>query len=267
MLTYKIKPGNTKMLYWLPGRNDLFMHYAAAEALLDAGYDVFVMEHRRLGRANSDSTFRDFQLISHTTDLKIYMDEFEKGLAFARDLNPTYQRAILYAHSTGGLEASVWLRERGPELNFAAVVLNSPFLAWGNEGLADKALDRMGGYVMYPIVKCVFGGDTGPMLGPDAQSRDAVTDRLSNLGLHQNLQISCPRVSSPRALRVRWRLPLDAAPCGRPEAAQRVGHRLDGDGRLGARVHACAERTQQVAARHDAAHAAPHDAGRQRPPD
>ena len=57
------------------------------------------MEHRRLGRANSDSTFRDVQLISHTTDLKIYMDEFEKGLAFARDLNPTYQRAILYAHS------------------------------------------------------------------------------------------------------------------------------------------------------------------------
>ena len=50
MLTYKIKPGNTKMLYWLPGRNDLFMHYAAAEAFLDAGYDVFVMEHRRLGR-------------------------------------------------------------------------------------------------------------------------------------------------------------------------------------------------------------------------
>lgn len=169
MLTYKIKPGNTKMLYWLPGRNDLFMHYAAAEAFLDAGYDVFVMEHRRLGRANSDSTFRDVQLISHTTDLKIYMDEFEKGLAFARDLNPTYQRAILYAHSTGGLEASVWLRERGPELNFAAVVLNSPFLAWGNEGLADKALDRMGGYILYPIVKCVFGGDTGPMLGPDAQ--------------------------------------------------------------------------------------------------
>lgn len=37
MLTYKIKPGNTKMLYWLPGRNDLFMHYAAAEAFLDAG--------------------------------------------------------------------------------------------------------------------------------------------------------------------------------------------------------------------------------------
>ena len=169
MLTYKIKPGNTKMLYWLPGRNDLFMHYAAAEAFLDAGYDVFVMEHRRLGRANSDSTFRDVQLISHTTDLKIYMDEFEKGLAFARDLNPTYQRAILYAHSTGGLEASVWLRERGPELNFAAVVLNSPFLAWGNEGLADKALDRMGGCVLYPIVKCVFGGDTGPMQGPAAQ--------------------------------------------------------------------------------------------------
>ena len=166
VLTYKIKPGNTKMLYWLPGRNDLFMHYAAAEAFLDAGYDVFVMEHRRLGRANRDSTFRDFQLISHTTDLKIYIEEFEKGLACARSLNPGYQRAVLYAHSTGGLEASVWLRERGPD--FAAVVLNSPFLDWGNEGLMDRGLNCMGGCVLYPIAKCVFGGDAGPLPGGPA---------------------------------------------------------------------------------------------------
>ena len=168
MLTYKTKSGNTKMLYWLPGRNDLFMHYAAAEALLNAGYDVYVMEHRRLGRANRDSTVGDIPLISHTTDLKIYMHEFDKGLAHARSLGD-YQRTVLYAHSTGGLEASVWMRERGPALSFNAVVFNSPFLSWGNEGLNDKILDRMGGFLLYPILKCVFGGDTSPMAGPDSQ--------------------------------------------------------------------------------------------------
>ena len=169
MLTFKTKPGNTKMLYWLPGRNDLFIHYAAAEALLDAGYDIFVMEHRKLGRANRDSTVGDFGLISHTADLKIYMYEFDKGLAHARSLGPAYQRTVLYAHSTGGLEASVWLRERGPALNFAAIVFNSPFLSWGNEGLADEVLDRMGGCLLYPILKFFRGGDSGPMEGPAPQ--------------------------------------------------------------------------------------------------
>ena len=37
---------------------------------------------------------------------------------------------------------------------------------------------------------------------------------------------------------------MDAAPCGRPETAQRVGHRLDGDDRLGARAQNALNKSQ-----------------------
>ena len=55
----------------------------------------------------------------------------------------------------------MWLRERSPD--FAAVVLNSPFLSWGEEGLEDMVLNLMGGCVLYPILKCVLGADTKGM--------------------------------------------------------------------------------------------------------
>jgi hypothetical protein len=94
VLTYKRKPGNTRMLYWLPGRNDTFAHAHVVPALLDAGYDLFAIEHRKLGRAQIGCTRRDFALTSHTADLKLYMQEFDAGLEFALGLG-TYEKVNL----------------------------------------------------------------------------------------------------------------------------------------------------------------------------
>jgi len=152
VLTYKRKPGNTRMLYWLPGRNCTFMHAHVVPALLDAGYDVFAMEHHKIGRAQIGCSRRDFDLTSHATDLKVYMQEFDAGLEFALALG-AYEKVVLYGHSTGGLEASVFLREGRLKGKIDACILNSPFLDWGNGGAEECLLDSID--EIYPLLKLV----------------------------------------------------------------------------------------------------------------
>ena len=141
VLSYKMRPGNKMMIYWLPGRNDLVMHYHAIEAFLEAGYDVFALEHRRLGRSNAGCSAEDMALVSHCRDMRVYIHEFDLGLKNALS-RKDYSRCVLYAHSTGGLEATMWLRERGAALPFSAVVLNSPSL-YETAGLVGSRLRRL----------------------------------------------------------------------------------------------------------------------------
>ena len=160
-MAFKTRPANRKMIFWLPGRNDYVMHAYAITAFLDAGFDVFALEHRRLGRSNRACSVDEMNLISHCEgNLRVLMQDFDTGLQHALGLKP-YDKTVLYAHSTGGLEAAMWLRERGAKLPFSAVVLNSPFLAWGNEGSADFILDATDGPLgLYRLLTCLPNVDT-----------------------------------------------------------------------------------------------------------
>ena len=71
------------MFVWLPGRNDTFSHPHVVGALLDLGYDLFVFEHRRQGRALLGCSAEDFALASHVDDFRKYLDEHDKSFAFA----------------------------------------------------------------------------------------------------------------------------------------------------------------------------------------
>ena len=167
VLSYMTRPGNTKMIYWLPGRNDLFVHSHAAAAFLNAGFDVFVIEHRRMGRANRGCSSEDMALASHVGgDLRVVMHDFDLGLKQAQILKlksrgspSSYTQSVLYGHSTGGLEAAMWLRERGQKLPFSMVVLNSPFLDFGNSGMADGVLAPVDNGV-YRVLTCLPGLDS-----------------------------------------------------------------------------------------------------------
>ena len=153
VLTYARKEGNRRMIYWLPGRNDAFAHAHVLPRLLDAGWDVYAIEHRRLGRAIG-ATARDFELVSHVTDFKLYLQEHDAGLEWAL-AQGEYDDVCLYAHSTGGLEASVFLRESPLRGKITRCVLNSPFLDWGNGGVQEVLLDSLD--ELWPVLEAVKG--------------------------------------------------------------------------------------------------------------
>ena len=174
-LTYATREGNDKMVFWCPGRGDYMMHFHMIDAFLEAGYDVYGVDHRRLGRSLDGCTFEQMSLYSHTTDLRVYFDEFEKGLAHARTVKPYTNGCVLYAHSTGGLEASMWLRERGAALPFTCCVLNSPFLSYGSGGVLDIASNLTD--TLYGCLSCL------PSIGPTFSLMTTAEATNFNVGL------------------------------------------------------------------------------------
>jgi alpha-beta hydrolase superfamily lysophospholipase len=161
VVSFRTRKENTRMFVWLPGRNDTFSHPHVVGALLDLGYDLFVFEHRRQGRALLGCSAEDFALASHVDDFRKYLDEHDKSFAFALS-RKRYNKVVLYGHSTGGLEASVYLREGAYRERIDAVVLNSPFLNWGGvssvEFMLLHAMEDL-----YAVMK-VFVGQHSPLV-------------------------------------------------------------------------------------------------------
>jgi len=139
-VTYKCKPGNTRMLYWCPGRNDAFFHVHVLEQILDAGYDVYAIEHSRIGRSNQGVTAEEALLTSHNDNFSKLVEQFDAGLDFAY-AQKAYKTLVWYAHSTGGLESTVYFREGKRRNAPAAVIFNSPFLDWSGGGIQEAFTD------------------------------------------------------------------------------------------------------------------------------
>lgn len=156
VVTYKRRDGNRRMLLWLPGRNDVFYHPHVLPRLLEAGYDVFTICHRRNGVAQENASKRAKQLTSHVDDFRRYLYEWDEAMDFALAQHP-YESVALYGHSTGGLEASLFLREARERARVDKVVLNSPFLDWGEGGLAETILDDMGS--AFKVISLLKGSD------------------------------------------------------------------------------------------------------------
>ena len=159
VLAWKVRPANRSLLLWLPGRNDMFMHPHVLEPILASGLDLAVIEHRRIGRANRGADADEIRYVSHIDDLRKYAHEFDAGLAEMIRLKAAgggeYERIVLYAHSTGGLEATVWLREGGLSSKVTHLVFNSPFFDWAMGGAQEMLLDHFDDIL--PLVQAVSG--------------------------------------------------------------------------------------------------------------
>jgi len=143
VLTYKRHPGNKSMVLWLPGRNDCFYHPHVLPQLLEAGFDFYAIDHRRNGLAQEGASQRVKKITSHIDDCRRYLFEWDEAMAFALEQVP-YEKVVLYGHSTGGLEAWLFLREAKERHRVSHCILNSPFLDWGEGGIAEVVLDNMG---------------------------------------------------------------------------------------------------------------------------
>lgn len=141
VLVYKTAPQNKNMIFWMPGRNDTFMHSYVVQPLLDYGLDLYVIEHRKNGRALVGAPDKEHRLVSHVDDFRKYLKEFDAAMRFAL-AQKNYDKVVLYGHSTGGLEATMFLREGEARDKITHCILNSPLLDWGEGGVTEFALDH-----------------------------------------------------------------------------------------------------------------------------
>ncbi len=112
------------------GYTDYFFHTALADHFAARGFAFYAVDLRKCGRSR-----RGGQTPHFVTDLARYDTELEAALsAIAEQARPGRPpRVLVYAHSAGGLIASLWLdrlRRRAPAAHagIGGLVLNSPFL-------------------------------------------------------------------------------------------------------------------------------------------
>ncbi len=115
------------------GYTDYFFNTALADHFADRGFAFYALDMQKCGRSR-----RDGQTPHFITDLAHYDTELELALSAIREQvgggRPGHSpRVLVYAHSSGGLIAPLWLdrlRRRDPTAHtgIGGLVLNSPFL-------------------------------------------------------------------------------------------------------------------------------------------
>ncbi|RRD03699.1 alpha/beta hydrolase [Arachnia propionica] len=136
-LVRRTVPSRERAVLYLHGWNDYFFQAPLAERLEAFGYDFFALDLRRYGRS-----LRSGQLAGYTPDLTEYFEEVDRAVGIVQE---TAREIVFMAHSTGGLIISLYLAERPGVAK--AVVLNSPWLELGSNGLWRPALSAALGAV------------------------------------------------------------------------------------------------------------------------
>ncbi|MEY8017158.1 alpha/beta hydrolase [Mycobacterium servetii] len=109
------------------GYTDYFFHTALADHFAARGFAFYALDLRKCGRSR-----RDGQTPHFVTDLDRYDLELGHALAAIRE-RAQPGKVLVYAHSAGGLIASLWLdrlrrRDAAAHAGIGGLVLNSPFL-------------------------------------------------------------------------------------------------------------------------------------------
>ncbi len=121
---------------YVHGFNDYFFQREMAAQYAAHGYHFFALDLRKYGRA-----LLPHQRPNNVRDLREYDADLNAALAEIRAAGHT--RLVLSGHSTGGLITALYAA-RHPG-SFAALVLNSPFLALNQPWLRRKVVAPLAG--------------------------------------------------------------------------------------------------------------------------
>lgn len=135
-------------ILWVHGLSDYFFQRHVAEHFAEQGFAFYALDLRKCGRSH-----RDDQTRHQVTDLQLYDHELNLALDLIRS---EHNSVVVFAHSTGGLLAPLWLHRlaasKGPAKErhsaVAGLVLNSPWLGMGN-------VRGMTGAMLAPLVRIV----------------------------------------------------------------------------------------------------------------
>ena len=129
---------NKKAIIWFPGYNDYYYHFHVGEKFIENNYDVWALFPHNYKRCN-ESFFID--------DISKYFLQIDKVIEKMVDYN--YEDIILYGHSAGGLSVVSYCNLGKNKDKISRVILNSPFLDFGNSNHSVFLLK----YVVYYIGK------------------------------------------------------------------------------------------------------------------
>jgi alpha-beta hydrolase superfamily lysophospholipase len=161
VLQSRTAPAHDKAVLWFPGRNDAFFHPHVGEAFAARGYDVHVLNYRRVGACRRAGLFANPYLNSHcaSADFAEYHEEIDMALARLVALK-NYTRTIAYAFSTGAPILLDYLSAAEYGGPFSGIVLNSPFVDWGQGGPTEFFLTMVPRLLLaLPFVKSTLNVD------------------------------------------------------------------------------------------------------------
>lgn len=107
---------------YMHGLNDYFYQTELAEKSDSAGYAFFAVDLHNYGRS-----YKKGDLRCNMFDIREFYGELDIAISMVRRIVGEYTPIVFIGHSQGGLFWPLYLNDR-PDANFAAVVLNSPFL-------------------------------------------------------------------------------------------------------------------------------------------
>jgi alpha-beta hydrolase superfamily lysophospholipase len=120
----RLGPSNgTKAVLYLHGFNDYFFQEEMARRYQEHGYQFYAIDLRKYGRS-----LLPHQLPNNVRDLSEYYADIDAALAVLHAEGCT--TVLLNGHSTGGLIAALYAQEGPQRHTLAALLLNSPFLAF-----------------------------------------------------------------------------------------------------------------------------------------
>ena len=124
------EPNPRGIILYVHGYNDYFFQEELAEKSDSAGYAFFAIDLHYNGRS-----YRDGEPRSDMRSVKEYYAELDAAVALSKKIAAKSSDAklpfVILGHSQGGLITPNYLNERNSE-DFAALVLNSPFLDYKN---------------------------------------------------------------------------------------------------------------------------------------
>ena len=124
-------PGDTAVLY-IHGFSDYFFQGSLADSLENERLKFYALDLRRYGRSKLP-----FQIWNEVRKMDDYFEEIDSAVNIIK--REGHEKIILVAHSTGGLTASLYAAERGSEVPFISIILNSPFFDFNVGGVAESA--------------------------------------------------------------------------------------------------------------------------------
>lgn len=123
-LVYRRAPQPTgKATLYLHGYNDYFFQAHLAEFFVERGFDFYALDLRKYGRS-----LRPHQTASFVRSVEDHFPEIDEAVRIIRSpAEGDHKTLVLFAHSTGGLIASLWAHARSQAEPIDGMILNSPF--------------------------------------------------------------------------------------------------------------------------------------------
>lgn len=114
-------PRNGHAVLYIHGFSDYFFHPHVADHFVERGYAFYAIDLRKAGRS-----VLPHQTPHYVRHVAQYFAELDIASRMIR--NAGHDRILVYAHSAGGLTASLWAHRLGDADWLQGLILNSPFL-------------------------------------------------------------------------------------------------------------------------------------------